>query len=244
MKQILYIILTIFTSNVSYASSENADKLYHAMQYDSALTEYQTSLKSNEYSAVIFYNMGNCYWKTGDTLRAYLYYMKSLRLNPSDEDCRQNLKVVQKFLPIDNQNMQAGLSGWFDSWTRMFSINFWSWLCILLINLGFLLLIARKFLLFLRARIYQLFAIALLLSGIAIYITAAVHYYHFINDRHGMIVEEFCPLKAEPSENSSEIKVIPGGTILSVEKENDNWYYIKLDKNTFGWLEKKYLEKI
>jgi len=50
-----------------------------------------TGLRSKE----LYFNLGNAYFKTGETARAILQYERALRLDPSDADVRYNLEFAR-----------------------------------------------------------------------------------------------------------------------------------------------------
>ena len=68
---------------------------YSAGQYEEALQDWSdveaTGLRSRE----LYYNLGNAYFKTGETARAILNYERALRLDPSDADIRYNLEFAR-----------------------------------------------------------------------------------------------------------------------------------------------------
>ena len=41
--------------------------------------------------------MGNAYYKLKENGRAILYYEKTLKLDPADDDAENNLKIAQQF---------------------------------------------------------------------------------------------------------------------------------------------------
>ena len=68
---------------------------YAAGQFEDALQDWSdveaTGLRSRE----LYYNLGNAYFKTGQTARAILNYERALRLDPSDADIRYNLEFAR-----------------------------------------------------------------------------------------------------------------------------------------------------
>jgi tetratricopeptide (TPR) repeat protein len=68
---------------------------YTAGDYATALSAWEgvrdTGLQSQELS----YNLGNAYFKTGETARAILWYERALKADPSDADAAYNLAFAQ-----------------------------------------------------------------------------------------------------------------------------------------------------
>lgn len=80
-----------------------ADSAYAAGKYDEAISLYSAMLKEGE-SADIYYNLGNCYYKTDRIAHAVLNYERAFLLDPADADVRFNLelaraKTVDKIIP-------------------------------------------------------------------------------------------------------------------------------------------------
>ena len=117
MKKISILILTVMFSVAVMAQNaderfEQANEAYNEGLYDQALTGYSAIETEGLESSVLFYNMGNTYYKMKDYPHAILYYEKALKLDPSDEDTRVNLEianlaVVDKINPIP-QSFQIG----------------------------------------------------------------------------------------------------------------------------------------
>ena len=93
-------------------SAQPADKLYtigtdayKAKNYQQAIDAYQKLVADGYRSASVYYNLGNAYYKTNQISLAILAYERALRLNPSDEDIRfnlklANLKTVDRIVPV------------------------------------------------------------------------------------------------------------------------------------------------
>ena len=68
---------------------------YAAGNYAGAARAWNTISADGVQSAVLYYNLGNAFFKCGETGRAVLYYEKALKLNPSFSDARFNLEFAQ-----------------------------------------------------------------------------------------------------------------------------------------------------
>ena len=71
-----------------------ADSAYAAGKYEDAISVYTALLKKGE-SADVYYNLGNCYYRTDRIARAVLNYERAALLDPGDSDIRFNLELAR-----------------------------------------------------------------------------------------------------------------------------------------------------
>ena len=63
-------------------------------QYDLAIQEFETILNSNWDSPELYYNLGNAYYRNGNTSGSVWAYESCLRLSPTFTDAEYNLKLA------------------------------------------------------------------------------------------------------------------------------------------------------
>ncbi|MBD3381876.1 MAG: hypothetical protein GF404_06740 [candidate division Zixibacteria bacterium] len=104
MKELIaYILILIIALSTALSATptedfEQAVEIYNRGEYDSALTVFQAIRDSGLVSAELYYNLGNCYFKTDQRGLAVAMYMQAERLNPRDEDIKANLRFVRSLL--------------------------------------------------------------------------------------------------------------------------------------------------
>lgn len=242
MKKILSILILLFISESIQAKS--AEEFYYEMQYDSAIQSYLQVIEKDQYSAIAFYNLGNCYLRKGDTINALYYYYRSYHFNPNDPSCEYNIDLLEQKLGLENHFLDTGISGWYKKTTLRFGINTWTFLSILLINLIFGIFIFYH----LKKKRIRTSIRLLLLGGIFIglllYIVAAEHYYSSLNSGKVMTTSTQIELRSEPSTNSTSLSNFKAGTIFSIIDENSEWIRVRTNDNIEGWVIKKEIKKI
>lgn len=85
-----------------------ADSAYLADDYALSTSLYLKAETESGASSALLYNIGNSYYRQGEIGKAILYYKRSLQLDPTNNDARQNLqfamtKTVDK--QIDNRSV-------------------------------------------------------------------------------------------------------------------------------------------
>ena len=71
-----------------------ADSAYLADDYSMAASLYLQAEKECGTSSALLYNIGNSYYRLGDIGKAILYYKRSLQLDPTNNDARQNIQFA------------------------------------------------------------------------------------------------------------------------------------------------------
>ena len=98
-----------------------------------------TGLSSKE----LYYNLGNAYFKSGETAKAILHYERALRMDPSDKDVRYNLEFARNLTQdrID-EVPEFFVKTWIRKVSYGLSSNAWAVFSLLLLaaGLGLLLL--------------------------------------------------------------------------------------------------------
>ena len=101
MKKTLLILPVLLISLCALAatdpqSEKQAEEFYREGKYNEAAEIYRKLRASGMESAILYYNLGNCYYKLGENTQAILNYERALLLDPSDASARYNLKMAQQ----------------------------------------------------------------------------------------------------------------------------------------------------
>ncbi|MBT8264093.1 MAG: tetratricopeptide repeat protein, partial [Muriicola sp.] len=92
---ILSIFISFLTSAQNNALFENATTAYNKGNYEAAIQNYLEILENGEHSAILYYNLGNAYYKLNKIGPSIYYYEKALLLDPNDTEIKQNLAFAQ-----------------------------------------------------------------------------------------------------------------------------------------------------
>src|SRR5256714_5201178 len=71
-----------------------ANTEFAAGNFKAAIADYQAVVDSGEWSANLFYDLGNAYFRHGDFRRAILNYGRALRLDPHNPEADANLRIA------------------------------------------------------------------------------------------------------------------------------------------------------
>lgn len=145
-KSLLSLVLTIFTTVLCSASGNSrvamADSAYNEKDYISAIGLYMTEIDSVGPSSDLFYNIGNCYYRTGAIGKAVVAYERALKLNPRNKDAATNLDFINSRLVDRPGERGTFIVNMLNSASDVISANGWAWIgafCFILAAGGVLL---------------------------------------------------------------------------------------------------------
>ena len=116
---------TLFAQNpVVDSLVAKGNKAFLNKDYDTAISDYQKVLDQGYESSVLYYNLGNAYYKKGIMGRAILNYEKGLKLDPTNEDLIYNLKIANAHI-VDKIDKvpEFFLLRWWKAFISIFSLQ-------------------------------------------------------------------------------------------------------------------------
>ena len=129
MKKTLLILPVLLISLCALAatdpqSEKQAEEFYREGKYNEAAEIYRKLRASGMESAILYYNLGNCYYKLGENTQAILNYERALLLDPSDASARYNLKMAQQAI-VDKIEVlpELFLVRWYKGFVGYFSAD-------------------------------------------------------------------------------------------------------------------------
>ena len=118
-----------------------ANELYNQSAYDSAAKVYEKIINQGYSSAELYYNLGNTYYKLGNYPMAILYYEKSLKLNPNNEDTKNNIEIARAFISDKIEAVpELFIKTWWNELSNLFTRNTWAIISLLIRHFYSLLL--------------------------------------------------------------------------------------------------------
>lgn len=275
MKTIIYkswIIIAICTfCFMQHAKAENleamldsAAKAYTNSDYSRAIGIYENCLMTYGTSAELLANLGNAYAKAGDYGRAFLNYERSLYLNPSDKEVRNNRAYIVSKIEDANKANAGGKKisvtpdkpgfftqlGMFLKHSR--KSNTWAvWGVV-----TFILLCGCVALYYFREEVLMrkigfFGGIGMLVLCIIFNVLAFTTADTYNSTNEGVIIEFKTSLKAEPFETAKTVGIplVRGTkmTILETHAENAKgviWYKVRLNSDIAGWIKSQDFEII
>ena len=228
-------------------SFEQANLLYNNAQYVESLENYNDIINSGYQSAELFYNMGNCYYKINDVANAILFYERSILINPSDRDVRNNLQMVRNSLIDDiDQVPESFFVSQLNSVSALYSYNTWGVFCIVLSFVFLILFIIYYFsksAIMKRSTFLGLIFLFLIIS-IVLRLGFNSLGKNYI-EKYAIIFAQKIEIKEQPNLRSDNIlQLHQGSKVKVIDEFNEEWSKIKLANGQEGWILKNEIKII
>ena len=225
---------------------QQGNEFYKAGDYEKAVGVYEEIVQMGYESAVVYYNLGNAYFKLRQNSRAILNYERALRLTPNDEDIRHNLQlanlaVVDK-IPALPELFYIRAFRQFRDWFSLSVLTFLV-ICLYLFCVGVLIvrILSRQ------RRVQQIAIYTVAICGIPLLLfsfTLGSKIYHHHSHVEGIVMAERVDVLSAPSSDGTELFVLHEGVKVRIVNRTGEWVEIKLADGKEGWLPKEVLEVI
>ncbi|MFH0882314.1 MAG: tetratricopeptide repeat protein [bacterium] len=213
------------------------DSAYRAGQYERAIDIYQRVITGGYVSGPLLYNMGNAWYKRGDLGRAILYYERAKRMMPHNRDVRYNLDLARS-RTVDRIEQPPRLPIWdlVDTFRDLISRELGArlaWVITLAAALAFAALLSvrgvfRRGLRILTLTFSVLALVALLLVSLRV---AADH-----GPPQAVILVDKVSLHSAPDPTSLEVFSLHTGTTITIVKQLEDWWEVRLTDGRQGWM--------
>ena len=215
-----------------------ANFYYNESRYDTALVIYEGSLEDGYVSAPLLYNIGNTYFKMRNYPMAILNYEKALKLEPNNEEIKQNLAIANALITDKIEPMPVFfLTRWWKNTGNLLSANGWAKVSLELLGVLLVLLFLyfttrtrgiRKTTFFASIIVILLFICSLIFAS---------QKRSYINEHNEAIVMvSTITVKSAPSSSGVDLFVLHEGTKVEIIDNTDSWDKIKIADGSVGWM--------
>jgi tetratricopeptide (TPR) repeat protein len=211
---------------------DQANKLYEERKYSQAIAAYTKLLREKEVSAALYFNLGNAYFKKGQTGQAIVYYRLAERLAPRDPDIRANLTFAR-----DAVGGRVPGGRW-QRWLNLLTLNeltlmaaavFWLWLLVLATGQY-----RRDWAPGLRTYRWTLGLWTLLfVAWLGVVLQSR------LGSTDAVVVTREAVVRYGPFEEAQSFYTARDGTELAVLDHKDNWLQVIDGSRRVGWLPAK-----
>ncbi len=215
-----------------------ANSAHAAGNFAEAIKGYETLVEGHHWSASIFYDLGNAYFRAGDPGRAILNYERALALNPAQPEAQANLRLVRdqaralELAPTWPETHLDFLSG--NQFAILAAVALW----------GAAFLFAA--IMFSRSRpVVWVFGFILLLAigGGSVFAIAA-----FETGKNGsdlaIITVSKIQARLATAENAGTVLVLPPGSEIKILSTRGQWSYAALPNDLRGWIPANAAERV
>ena len=234
-KIIALVLLVSWRALAAPAEFEQGNQQYDQGRFAEAKAAYEKLAADRDYSANLFYNLGNADVRLQDLGGALLNYERALALDPHHPEARANLAFVR-----GQTGAQLEARGWEDSLLALdgnssavcAAIGVW-------VALGSLLAIF-----FLRGRENALLGTLVSLGVLASAYGAAGVWHSEKNREMAIVTAKRGEARFAPADNSTLADTLPTGSHVRILNERGPWIYCELPKGSRAWISAAQIERI
>ncbi len=240
----IFATLLLFCSVCGAATTENHYQkgcdLYSKNAFRAAAQEFEHAAK-NIRSAAIYYNLGNCHYRLNDYPRARLAYERAVKIDPSNQDAKYNLKITVAKIKSTGAQSQSFISSWANDFVHSRSISQWAVYAVVLFALMLACVLLYRFAnaLWLRKGAFFSAGICLFLMIVAL-VCAGVQTSNGNMPSEAIVIQQSDVMQS-PSDNSKALQhILPGAKIKLVRGTSlKGWQQISLGEGQKGWIATK-----
>lgn len=244
MKYRMVLLIQAFCFSFALAASpadlfKQANQLYQQTAYKEALVTYDSIVRQGLPSATLYYNMGNCYYRTGNIPSALLYYERAQLLDPKNPDIKHNIMVANTKITDKFEKMPELFPiRWWKAFTALFSTDEWAFLSLIILGLS-----ALSFILFRISCAYTLkktsflFGVFLLMAFMVCSL-GALQQYRLLNKKTAIIFITKTNVTSSPDGAGNNKFTIHAGSKVEIIDEINDYQKIRIINGNTGWIPK------
>jgi tetratricopeptide (TPR) repeat protein len=209
---------------------EQANQEYSDGHFQQAIKSYESLVASGQWSANLFYDLGNAWFRLGDFGQAILNYERALALDPHHPEATANLALVRdeaRALELKRKPFERYIeAGTPSQYSIAASIALW-----------FALLLAAR-LFFSRRRSAAL--VSLTIFSIILFAAAVFALYSLETGSRGealaIVTRKEIVARLATADSASSVLALPPGSEIKVLSQRGDWLYAALPNDLRGWI--------
>jgi len=233
-------VICTFVAASAFAQTEfaKANQEYAQGHFKEAIDGYETQARAGQWSANVFYDLGNAYFRTGDFGRAILNYERALALERNHPEAAANLQIARdEARALEMQQSSP------ERYLQFASVNQYSIAAAVAFWVGAFSTVA---LIFARRRSARLIALSILsFSVCALAIFAAYEIDHGNKGRAlAIITGNNVQARLATADTANSVLALPPGSEIKMLNTRGDWIYAALPNNLRGWIPAKKAEPV
>ncbi len=220
------------------AEFAKANQEFAQGHFKEAISGYEALIRSGQWSANVFYDLGNAYFRTGDFGRSILNYERALALERHHPEATANLQIARDeahALEIQPSSLERYL--------QFASLNQYS----IAAATAFWLAVFAMFVLIFKQRRS---ARAIALSICCLLVLAVAVYAIFTLERGSkgqalaVVTGKDVQARLATADTANSVLALPAGSEIKILSTRGDWIYAALPNNLRGWIPAKNAEQV
>ena len=237
----MYKVFNIFFLTLGMVYSQNIDSLfsggndsYNKNQFDVSVIAYENILSQGFYSADLYYNLGNAYYRLEDFANARWSYEMGINIDPRNKDMIHNLMLTKKKIPNTIETPDSQILNLINNFLTSFTYGdfvLFSSIMLLLYSICFIIyrLMPSK-------PIFVSYYVFIVLFFIGTSFSV-IKFLWERNNNFGIILNDETKLYSAPFLNENiKISIFFSGNKVRIEQTTDKWIEISSIDGRKGWI--------
>src|SRR5438876_3124293 len=220
------------------AEFAKANQAFAQGHFKEAIANYETLIRDGQWSANVFYDLGNAYFRTGDFGRAILNYERALALERHHPEATANLQIAR-----DEAHALELPPNWPESYLQFATINQYSITAAVAFWIAAFCLAALIFTPRRSAAMISLLLVMLLVFAGAIFAIWQVERGSKGNAL-AIVTGKDVQARLATADTANAVLALPPGSEVKILSTRGDWTYVALPNNLRGWIPAKNAERV
>jgi tetratricopeptide (TPR) repeat protein len=235
-------VICTFVAASAFAQSDaeftKANQEYAQGHFKEAIDQYEALVRSGQWSANLFYDLGNAYFRTGDFGRAILNYERALALERHHPEAAANLQIAR-----DEARALEMQQSWSERYLQFASINQYSIAAAVAFWVAIFCIVGLVF-----ARRQSAAAIAFSIFSLLVLVLSifAIHQLDTGSKGRALAIVTGNEVQARlaTADTANSVLALPPGSEIKILSNRGDWVYAALPNNLRGWILAKDIEQV
>jgi tetratricopeptide (TPR) repeat protein len=222
-------------SEVDFAKANHEFAQGH---FKEAISGYEALIRAGQWSANVFYDLGNAYFRTGDFGRAILNYERALALEPHHAEATANLQIAR-----DEAHALELQQSWPERYLQFASVKQYSVTAAVGFWIAAFCLVALAF-----RRRRSATIVALLLVMLVLFAGSILAIWQLERGSKGsalgIVTGKNVQARLATADTANSVLALPPGSEVKILSTRGDWMYAALPNNLRGWIPAKNAERV
>jgi tetratricopeptide (TPR) repeat protein len=231
-------VLAGAVSAADESAFSKANQAYNDGRFEEAAGGYENLVRSGNWNANLFYDLGNARFRLGDFGKAILNYERALALDPHHPEADANLRLAR-----DEARALELRKDWVERYANMATVKQYS---IAAATAFWFALFLTVHLLLSRRR--SAGRIALILLSIVVGGVSVFAIYTLENGTRGnalaVVTGKEIEARLATADDAKSVLLLPAGSEIKILSERGDWIYAALPNDQRGWIPASSAERV
>jgi tetratricopeptide repeat protein len=235
-------IIALCAVSSAFAQSDaqfaKANPEYAQGQFKEAIADYEALVRNGEWSANLFYDLGNAYFRTSDLGNAILNYERALALDPRHPEANANLALVRdEARALELQQSRP------EHFLRFATTNQYAVAAAVAFWIGAFSIAALIY-----GRRWSIRVMTMSILSLSIFVFGVVAIGWLENGRNGralaVVTESGVDARVATADTANTVLALPAGSEVNIVSQRGDWIYATLPNNLRGWVPAKSVTRV